>query len=91
MPDTNVVIRTYSTTQIFNVTRESIATPTGTMAPLVNISREDTKGEEIVDVKHLFSTKEILVIGDDGTTFRCTMENGSKSLFVASLSFDHDA
>ncbi|PPQ93290.1 hypothetical protein CVT25_015288 [Psilocybe cyanescens] len=78
-PDANLVVRTYSSTQLFTAKLPNTTTA-ATISHLGTFSRADTNDEVIVDVKCLPSSAGILAMGDGGTIFNCSVENGTKSV-----------
>jgi len=55
-----------------------------TLSELATITRQDTGNEVVVDMKHLSTAGEIILVGEKGTVFKCSVANGNRQMFESS-------
>ncbi|KAF9484739.1 hypothetical protein BDN70DRAFT_87611 [Pholiota conissans] len=77
--DTNVAIRTYTSTTLFNIKwNDSLYGPS--LSQGATITRKDLNNETLVDMKYLCTRDQLLNVGDRGSVFMCNISDGTQNM-----------
>lgn len=77
--DVRVAVRTYGSTKLLKLHTSSEPSSNYKLRGLATLSRADIGDGVVVDMKHVHSSNDVLVVGDRGVIYQWHISNGDKS------------